>query len=243
MPAIVQVDNISKVYGDVRAVDAVSFDVEKGDIVAIVGPNGSGKSTLVRMITGLIEPTSGTVRINGKSPDKERDQVGYVPQSFQFDKTLPITVDEFLAVAACDTHEHKSKDAIDRALNFVEMGIHRDKRLGALSGGQLQRILIARALLHERELLILDEPSSGVDVSAEKEIYKLLREINEKHGTTIIIISHALDFVTSFANTVLCINKQKVCYGSVIDMLGNAGLMEELYGSVVSINKHKHTHI
>lgn len=240
---LIDVQNVTKVFGDMVAVDQVSFSIPKGEIVAIVGPNGSGKSTLVKMIAGLIPPTSGTIRIDGQSPADARRKMAYVPQQFSFDKTLPITVEEFLHIAVCETKEHTSESAIARVLAFVGLADHRHKRLGALSGGQLQRILIARALLHKRQLLILDEPSTGVDVSAEKEIYTLLHTMNKEQGTTIVIISHELDFVTSFAHTVLCLNKEKVCYGSVVDMLGDPKVLQKLYGSVVPIYTHKHDHI
>ncbi len=239
----IQVDHINKTYGDISAVEDVSFSIPAGEIVAIVGPNGSGKSTLVKMMAGLITPTSGTITIDGKPPAQARKKLAYVPQHFSFDKTLPITIKEFLLIALETETETPAHTRVINALSFVGLTDQIDKQLGTLSGGQLQRVLIARAILEKKQLLILDEPSSGIDVSAEQEIHLLLKAMNVEYGTTIVIISHELDFVSSFAHSVLCLNKQKVCYGAVVDMLTNPEILHKLYGTVVPMSQHKHDHI
>ena len=238
MSEYIEVKKLNKYFGDVHAVQDLSFQIPKGKIVAIIGPNGSGKSTVVKMMVGLIEPSSGTIQIGAKDPKAARSLFGYVPQRFQFDHSLPVTVKEFLTIAQCGTGEHSSLQSVQKVLEQVSLEEKTSELIGSLSGGQLQRLLIARALLHKKEILILDEPSAGIDVSSQKQLYTLLEQLNTQEGTTIIVVSHALESMLQFAQTVLCMNKQQVCYGAAKEMLKNPKIMKQLYGS-----QHSHTHI
>lgn len=232
--AIVSVKNVGKKYGDFEALKNITFDIERGKILAIIGPNGSGKSTLAKIILGLEKPTTGSVLVDRSN---RSNPIGYVPQRLKFDRSIPMTVSEFLDLSACRDKKHcATKAQVEEVLHSVGMKDHRDRMLGVLSGGQFQRILIARALLHERELLILDEPDAGVDEESEKAIYEVLKEMNEKRGVTIVVISHELDFVTAYSDTVLCVNCSMVCYGDSKTTLKKDSMVH-LYGS-----KHNHDH-
>jgi ABC-type Mn2+/Zn2+ transport system ATPase subunit len=232
---VLTVEHLTVRYGDFLALDDVSFSIPKGDIVAIIGPNGSGKTTLVKQILGLEMPTHGRILIEGKSVRQSLRRMGYVPQRFFFDKTLPLTVFEFLQLSLCHKARHAQRDAIHDVLALVGMSDVWQKQLGVLSGGQLQRILIARALLHERDILILDEPSTGIDASGEQALYDLIRDINKKKSTTFLIVSHELDFVSEFADSVVCVQNKLLCHDTP-DNAFNCFDVQELYAG------HRHAH-
>lgn len=235
---LIEVQQVSKQFGHHTVFEDITFTIAEGDIVALIGPNGSGKTTLAQIILGLDEPTSGEVFIDGMSPHAQKNFFGYVPQRFSFDRSLPITVEEFLSLVDCDNCQHDGSPSIDEALDMVGLGEHKSQLLGTLSGGQLQRSLIARALVHNRQVLILDEPAAGVDVSGESAIYDLLKKLSDTYRKTIIIISHEIDFVFKYAKQVLCINKQLLCKGVPKEAL-TADMLKELFGAHV----HPYTHI
>lgn len=227
----IAVENVSKAYGDTAVVDHVTFTIARGSITAMIGPNGAGKSTLAKMVMGLLSPTSGTICIEGKRPQELRTQIGYVPQRFTYTSGVPITVQEFLMLSlhAAGKHEREKTDIIERRFKDVGLTDVMHRQLHQLSGGQLQRMLIARALLTDKKLLILDEPVAGVDMEGRKSIYELLKELNQKHGMTILIISHELDVVFNDADQVLCINRRMLCRGKPKETLTEA-VMAEMYG-------------
>lgn len=166
--------------------DGIRLDIQKGEYVSVVGENGSGKSTLMRLILKFLKPTSGTVACNTK-------RIGYVPQKTDFNSAgFPITVSE-----ALHSYRHllkvKDKNAVTAALSMVGMTGFAHALMGNLSGGQSQKIFIARALMGEPELLLLDEPSAGVDVSSQREIYAFLKKINREKGITILSVEHNLE--------------------------------------------------
>src|SRR5262249_25095380 len=155
-------------------------------IAAIIGPNGSGKTTLLRAVLGLRPPDSGEIRLFGKHLHAVRGLIGYVPQRFDFDRDFPLSVGEFMELAR---HEHCPKSRIPEKLR--EVGMPKESlhlRIGSLSGGQLQRVLIAQAILNNPAMLFLDEPSSGIDISGEATFYELIEHLNEEHDTTIVLV-------------------------------------------------------
>lgn len=233
MNSIVEVKNVSVSLGGQSIVRDVSLSIPEGDIAVIIGPNGSGKSTLIKAMLGLV-PYSGQIHILGKKSEKILREVGYVPQRFDFDMTFPLTVIEFLMLTPGAT-----KPLIQKALSEVDMTEHTQALLGKLSGGQLQRVLIARAILHVPKVLILDEPTSGIDMEGVKDFYEVLGHLNRKHGVTIIMISHELNIVSSFAHTIICLNKDLVCYGDPKSVLGG-DMLSKLYGPEHTIREHLH---
>ncbi len=237
----IEVKGISKFFGDVAVLDDVSFEIERGEMVALIGPNGSGKTTLARIIMGLVQPSSGEVFIDGKIPERVRRNIAYVPQRFIFDRAIPITVEEFMefALVVARVPLRQRKLLIVERLKDVGMNGKSGALVSTLSGGQLQRVMIARALLNKKELLVLDEPGAGIDIEGQATIYELIREINEKYGTTCIMISHELDVVYRYATNVVCINKKKLCYGVPRKALTQK-VLEEMYGKEVAHFHHEH---
>lgn len=231
----IQVSEVTKKFADFVAIEDISFSIKKGEIVALVGPNGSGKSTLATLLIGLEEPTKGSIVIDGKSPTAFMGNIGYVPQRFNVDRSIPISVGEFLLLAKGD------KTLIAKTLARVGLSGIEEKRLGTLSGGQLQRVLVARALLHKKDILILDEPASSIDVGGEEALYELLHRLNHEDGTTIIVISHELDFVYQYATNVICLNRRLLCTGSPKKVL-TADILEKMYGGHVRHYAHDCDH-
>jgi len=215
-----------------EVVKNVTVDIYEGDIVAIIGPNGAGKSTLLKAILGLLDYT-GEISIYNKKPSAFLKNIGYVPQRFSFDKNFPLTVDEFLHLSSQD------KAAIHKALDEVEMTTYKNKRLGSLSGGQLQRVLIARAIVNKPKLLLLDEPTAGIDLEGEKDFYEIIRHQNQQHGVTIVMISHEVNVVYSFASQVICLNRDLACVGVPKEALTKE-VLEVLYGKNTVIKEHSH---
>lgn len=241
--AFISVKDITKVYGDTAVVDSVSFDVEKGSILAIIGPNGAGKSTMLKMIMGVLDPTSGNVLIEGDAPSKARTRMGYVPQRFGFDEWLPMTVHEFLELSAhvSGVHDSEEDQLIRDRLADVGVPDVGGKMLSQLSGGQLQRVMIARALLTRKDILLLDEPVAGIDVEGQRAMYDLITDINREHGTTCILISHELDVVFRYATNVVCLNKKMLCHGLPNEAM-TEDVLAEMYGRHTAHYHHDLAH-
>ncbi len=225
---VIVVKNLTYKFDDIVALDNINFVIEKGDMTAIIGPNGSGKTTLLKNIIGVYEPTAGSIKIFGKNPSKVIKNIGYVPQKFEFDRDIPITVYEFMALEKCGEKKHSCSN-IHRALSDVGLNNIEKKKLGEISGGQFQRVMIAKALLHEKEILIFDEPSTGIDIVGEQTVYDLIKKINEERGTTCLIVSHELNIVNKYANKVICLNKKMICSGTPETVITPENL-KHLYG-------------
>ncbi|MBI2871860.1 MAG: metal ABC transporter ATP-binding protein [Chloroflexi bacterium] len=234
-------------YGPSVAVEGISFAVERGDFVALIGPNGSGKTTLVKLALGLERPQRGRVLLFGQEVQRfcQWHRVSYVPQSVNaFTVRFPATVGEVISYA-----EYRGIDplailrrglspAVRQALQAVGMWEQRGQLIGELSGGQQQRVLIARALVHRTELLLLDEPTAGVDVAGEERLYSLLRDMRQQHGVTIILVSHDVGVVLHEATKVVCINRKLRFYGAAREVT-DADLAH-LYGFPVDLVFHRH---
>ena len=231
--ALLTVQNLSVSIGTLDVLEDISFTLNRGTTVAILGPNGSGKSTLFRALLGLT-PHTGTVTW---APNVS---LGYVPQSFSVESSLPLTVAEFFQL------KKAPQPAMLHALRDVGMlGIHDDhdaltnQPLGTLSGGQLQRVLIAWTIADSPTVLLFDEPTSGVDIGGQQNIYALLDTLKKERGLTVLLISHDLHVVFSHADTVLCINKHLTCSGIPSEALDSKALAM-LYGPHVSLYSHDH---
>ncbi|MFH1048007.1 MAG: metal ABC transporter ATP-binding protein [Patescibacteria group bacterium] len=224
-------------YGDHIVVENVSFDVPRGTVAAIIGPNGSGKTTLLKAMLGLIEMNHGDVLIFGAPIDEMRDRIGYVPQRLEFDLDFPITVEEFMDLAR---HHHCPKSRIAEMLD--EVGLKPDiarRQLGRLSGGQLQRVLIAQALLNEPWLLVLDEPSTGIDIVGEEAFLNIIRHLKEEHHTTVLMVSHELAVVSRLVDNVICLNREMLCYGTPKSAL-TAETIARVFGEHARMVDHDH---
>jgi len=229
---------VSFSYDHTSVLENLSFTVRKGEYLGIIGPNGGGKTTLIKIILGLLQPTSGTISLFGKDRHdfKEKYRIGYVPQRItQAEKSFPATVFEVVRtgrIARLGFFERFTKDdtdAVERAMEISGIARYRDTLIGNLSGGERQRVFIARALASEPDVLILDEPTVGVDIGAQKTFYDFLSSLNKEHNITIIFISHDIDAVSHETKTVLCLNHNLVCHGLPQDLL-NEHILERLYG-------------
>ncbi len=229
----IKVEGVEKRFGSKTILENISFQVKKGEILSIIGPNGAGKSMLVKIILGLIEPTEGKVEIEGKAPKEKRALMGYVPQNFSFNRQIPMTVEEFWKISAPDKKS---------GTYFKEAGLEhvKDSQLKELSGGELQRFMIARALGTEKKIIILDEPEAGVDIQGQKTLYELIHQMN-RDGATIIIVSHELEVVFRHATSVLCLNKRALCHGAPEGAI-NEEVLRELYGEHAGYYHHTEEH-
>ncbi|MDO8604642.1 MAG: metal ABC transporter ATP-binding protein [bacterium] len=235
----IELDNVSFSYDkNTPVLENLSFTVRKGEYLGIIGPNGGGKTTLIKIILGLLHPTDGRVALFGKDRHdfKEKHRIGYVPQRVtQADKNFPATVLEVVRTGRTarlgffQKFTEKDSVAVEHAMEISGISRYRDTLVGNLSGGERQRVFIARALASEPDVLILDEPTVGVDIGAQKVFYDFLASLNRDHNLTVIFISHDVDAVSQETKTVLCLNHNLVCHGLPHDLL-NEHVLERLYG-------------
>ncbi|MDH4558939.1 zinc ABC transporter ATP-binding protein ZnuC [Pseudomonas sp. BN417] len=211
----------------------VRLAVKAGEIVTLIGPNGAGKTTLVRTVLGLLKPDQGEVW------RKPRLHIGYMPQKLQVDATLPLTVLRFLRLVP-----GVDRKAALSALDEVGATQVIDSPLQNISGGELQRVLLARALLREPELLVLDEPVQGVDVAGQAELYRLITRLRDRHGCGVLMVSHDLHLVMSTTDQVVCLNRHVCCSGHPEQVSGDPAFVE-LFGQdakSLAVYHHHHDH-
>jgi len=247
MRPFVELEGVGVSYGEVRVLDGINLTVEPGDFLGIIGPNGSGKTTLLRVMLGLLEPQAGSVRLFGQLPATFREwrRLGYVPQRAALDPSLPVTVSEVVAtglVASLGLFQRigrRERVRVKDALARVGMETHGRTRIGALSTGQQQRVLIARALVSDPELIILDEPTGGVDPEAQTSFYAMLHHLNREREVTLILVSHDIGVVAKEVTKLACLNRRLIFHGRPGDFLSDAALTA-LYGPAVRIVSHDH---
>ena len=202
-------------YEETPILENVSLTIQQGEFVGIFGPNGGGKTTLLKLILGFLKPRKGSLEILGKSPKAAREKMGYVPQISQLDKEFPITAFEVVLMGCLDkslwrSYTSESKELAIQALTDVGMLDFQNHPFGTLSGGQAQRVLIARALASKPAILLLDEPTASVDASAEEAIYKLLVQL--KGSITILMVTHDLQVMMQNVDRFLCVQRQVTEY-------------------------------
>lgn len=234
MENVLEVKDLSVAFGSERIVQNVSFSLARGEITAIVGPNGAGKTTLLRALLGLV-PYEGEIEW------QPGISVSYVPQRFSIPASAPITVTEFFLLKS-DRFWMPRKRFIDETYHELKLvGLESNvlsKRLGTLSSGQLQRLLLSWAMLNHPDVLLVDEPTASVDIGFTETVYTVMRRLTEERGTTILLISHDMNVVFRFAANVLCINRQLVCQGPPTEAL-TPQEMKRLFGDV-AFYRHDH---
>ena len=231
---LVKLNNAGFKQNDKWLVEGVSLTVEKGKIVTLIGPNGSGKSTTAKIALGIYKNIEGSV-------EKYTNKVGYVPQKISIDWTLPLRVYDFMLLT-----ENIKNEAIEEALTLTGVIHLKNKNLGNLSGGEFQRVLIARAISKKPELLVLDEPVQGVDYTGEIALYELIKRISDTLNCGILLISHDLHTVMTATDHVVCLNGHVCCSGSPMDVAKNneyKTLFGEQASQILSVYEHKHDHI
>jgi len=234
MPTLTTLNKISVAFGNRRVLSDISLTLQPGKILTLLGPNGAGKSTLVRVVLGLVPPTSGTLT---REPGL---RIGYVPQKLHLDATMPLTVSRFMRLKP-----GVKRDDILPALKRVQAAHLLDQPMQKLSGGENQRVLLARALMNNPQLLVLDEPTQGVDVNGQLALYNLIDNLRCELGCAVLMVSHDLHLVMAKTDEVLCLNQHICCSGSpevvsthpeFIAMFGNRGAEQ------LAIYRHHHNH-
>jgi ABC-type Mn2+/Zn2+ transport system ATPase subunit len=219
------------------AVEEVSFALAASQIAILIGPNGCGKSTVLRAILGLV-PFSGEIRVFGERAAAARRQIGYVPQRLALDMSLPLTVREAVRMPLLGDRGAEAEAAVRHFTDALGIADLLDRRLGVLSGGQLKRVLIARAMVTSPRLLLLDEPEAGIDVGGEQTLYEILDRLVTHHRLTALVCSHELDLVFRYAHQVLCLNRRLQCTGRPAEVL-TADALARLYGPVTALYRHR----
>jgi zinc transport system ATP-binding protein len=215
----VEVENLSVKFEDHVALSDLSLQIRKNSFVAIVGPNGAGKSTFLKVLLGLIKPTTGEVNIFGRTPQQvDPNLIGYVPQFKTMDRSFPAVSIELVYTGLSRKWPWRlSKDARDRACQALDQvgATHLARRqIGKLSGGELQRVCLARSIVRQPELLMLDEPATGIDTIGEEDVYRMLEAYQKESGATVMMITHDWHAVTHHADQVLLLNRKQISFGS-----------------------------
>lgn len=230
---LIEASNLSVRYGGATVLDKVNFAIGLGEIVTVVGPNGSGKSTLLHALIGTIKSEGSVQRRNGL-------RIGYVPQKLALDGRLPMTVSRFLSLP-----KRQSKEDIAKALERVGVLGLEDRQMIGLSGGQFQRVLLARALLARPEILILDEPTQGLDQPGAAAFYNLIEEMRDETGVAVLMVSHDLHVVMSASDRVICLNGHICCEGTPT-VVSAAPEYRALFGygtgGALALYRHEHNH-
>jgi zinc transport system ATP-binding protein len=232
--ALISARGLTMMRGDRVVLDHVDVDIHPSEIVTLIGPNGSGKTTLVRALLGLQDMTGGEIS------RMEDLRIGYVPQRFDIDRTLPMTVSRFLSLG------HKAPREALRAL-LAEVGAERcfDQQLSEISGGELQRVLLARALAAQPDLLVLDEPVRGVDYTGEADLYALIGQMRDQRGIGVLLVSHDLHVVMASSDRVLCLNRH-ICCSGVPETVAQHPEYMRLFGAETArafgVYRHHHDH-
>ena len=238
--SIVEIKNLTVQYPDVKALDDVSFTVNQGDFLGIIGPNGAGKSTLFDVMLNLNTKYQGVLKFFGEDIKKSKKylkEIGYVPQKPIFEKNFPATVND---VVRMGLRKESDENKIDKILQQLWIHELSNRRIGELSGGQLQRVFIAKALVNSPKILILDEPVTGIDQQSIELFYSILRELNSKQKITIIWSSHDLDAVNKLANHVACLNRTLFFHGVSEKFFSDDKLVKQY--SEASMQEHMHHH-
>lgn len=245
--SVIDVEEVSFGYTDVPVVENVTLAVEAGEFLGLVGPNGSGKSTLLALMLGLRRPDEGTVTLFGEPAHEfsAGERIGYVAQDATDVKAdMPITVREVVAMGryprtGFGTLSNDDRDIVDSALQRTGITDFAGRRLVQLSGGQRQRVFIARALAAEADLLVLDEPTVGVDADSRERFYDLLHELNEQ-GMTIVLIEHDIGVVTEHASQIVCMNREVYFHGDPSEF-AESDALSRAYGANQRLLRHGHT--
>lgn len=205
MNSLIELNNINVSYGDTTVLENVSLNINKNKFITLIGPNGGGKTTLIKTILGFLNPNSGTIR------KKEDLNIGYVPQKDSFEKSFPIKVKNVIlsGILSDDLFFHKyskkNKNRLKDILNLLEINNLKDKQINELSGGEMQKVFLARALIKDPDLLLLDEPFANIDSESKNKYLKLLKDLS--NNMTILLISHDISVISSYTDDIICINK------------------------------------
>jgi zinc transport system ATP-binding protein len=244
----IELNEITYKYYDHIVLEYISFAVDSGEYLGIIGPNGGGKTTLIRIMLGLLKPSSGNVKIFGQDIGtfNKRYMIGYVPQRAAHEEFyFPASVEEVVRSGrtariglfrGCGREDYK---AINEAMEVADVAQFKKRLVGELSGGERQRVFIARALSGEPQILILDEPVVGVDIASKDKFYSFLKHLNQDLKITIIFVSHDVGAIAHEVKNILCLNRRLICHGEPRDYIKEK-FLEEVYGNKVTSIFHGH---
>jgi ABC-type Mn2+/Zn2+ transport system ATPase subunit len=236
---VLEVENLTVQLDGSVILEEITLSVEQGEMVALIGPNGAGKTTLLKAVLGLLPVQRGVVRLFGRPLQElgqERARLGYVPQRLEIDRAIPVTVQELLAINT--PRALYRLDTARCALAEVDAERLLPRRVGELSGGELQRVLIAMNLLRDPLLLFLDEPATGIDREGERLFYDVIEHLRTDRRMAVVMVSHDISVVYRYASRVLCINRRLMCQGKPGDIL-NDDTLERLYGHATAVYEHR----
>ena len=238
---IILLEDVDFAYDGPNVLQQISLAVDEGEFLGVVGPNAGGKSTLLKIILGLLSPDRGNIQVLGQSPSKRRSDIGYVPQYPRFARDFPITVEEVVISGRLGKsrligrYSREDRRIAQAMMRQTEVDRFADRMLSTLSGGQLQRVLVARALACQPRILILDEPTANIDMRVETDIFDLLKQLNRR--ITILVVSHDIAFISRYVHRVACLNRTLVCHTTQnID----GKVISELYEESVRMVAHDH---
>jgi zinc transport system ATP-binding protein len=244
MSNAIDIKNLTIFLGGKEILSDINLVLEEGKFLGIVGPNGGGKTTLLKVILSLVRPVSGSVNVFGKAPAKAvKEKVfGYLPQHMNVDSGFPATAMDIVLMGLYRRFRKIPGDGRKKAeemLATMGMSSYADHSFGRLSGGEQQRVSIARALVSEPRLLILDEPSTGIDVVGQEDFYHLLKGLQKRFGLSIVMVSHDIGVITAYIDEIACLNKNLHYQGSPLGAL-NEDVLKELYGKSMEVIMHSH---
>jgi zinc transport system ATP-binding protein len=236
----INIHDLSVRYDRIYAIEDVNLQIEYGDFAGIIGPNGSGKSTLLKAMLGLVTPCSGEVEILGTSPEQARSHMAYVPQIARIDRYFPISVQEVILMGRMvgkrgllHHYSDADQDLVQECMQQLEISDLAKRQIGQLSGGQFRRVLIARALVVKPRLLLLDEPTAGLDAHSSSQIFSILSELNRE--VTIILVTHDTMAISSYVKTIVCINHTLFYHG---EPNLSPDLIQKFYGCPIDLLAH-----
>ena len=215
---VLSVENLTYTYPGhmAPALKDISFEVREKEFLGIIGPSGGGKTTLIKLILGLMKPDQGTIHVLGRSPTKAQKLIGYVPQFVTFSRDFPLTVEDVILMGRLGLshrwlgYRREDYDVVNDLIPRLNLEGLEKRPIGNLSGGQLQRVLLARAMAGQPRILMLDEPTTNIDPLAEETIFEILSELNK--SVTVLLVSHDVGFITKYVRRVVCVNQSAVCH-------------------------------
>jgi len=238
---VVDLKKVFFYYDRIPVLEDVSISIEQNDFLAIIGPNGGGKTTLLKIILGLLKPDRGEIKVFGMIPDEGRRLIGYLPQYTLYDLNFPINVFDVVIMGRykglAKRYKKEDKEAAVEALRTVKMLEFKDRHISMLSGGQMQRVLMARAIVREPKLLLLDEPMASVDPEMQKSFYELLLKLNREMA--IVFVTHDIGAISVYVEEVACLNRKLFYHGS---KEGSLGKLEEAYRCPIEFIAHGTPH-